>query len=268
MKGDRFMFQSFNVKYPEYEVITPQTHSSYHLRSLNVQDEERLKSSFLTPAKITEHLNKCIYDSLVSKPKNIITYDDFLRKVTLKDRDALLYGLYHITYEEIRDYEVTCPKCTKNYPVRVKASETFNMVEYPEKDIMKKKISVSLPLTKGVTVIVKQPTLFDEMTSYRTLGAQPGANPDIITETLVIDSFEQMPEEGDAVVYNDRGDIVDAYMSLPAKDKRKIHADYKEAFGQYGVFLKMKSYCVHCGEEDLLDLDLVQNFFRMVYSIE
>ncbi|MGD2071936.1 MAG: hypothetical protein PVG65_00395 [Candidatus Thorarchaeota archaeon] len=262
------MFKSFNTKYPEYEVITPQTHNSYHLRSLNVQEEERLKASFLTPAKITEHLNKCIYDSLVSKPKIITSYDDFLKNVTLKDRDALVYGLYHITYEEIRDYEVMCPRCAKSYPVRINASETFNMNEYPEKDILKKKINVELPMTPGVSAIVRQPSLFDEMSAYKTLGAQPNANADIITETLVIDSFEQIPEEGDKVIYDGRGDIVDAYLTLPARDKRKIHASYKKAFGQYGVFLKMKSYCVHCGEEDLVDLDLVQNFFRMVYTIE
>jgi len=62
------MFQGFNIKYPEYEVITPQTNLSYHVRSLNVQEEERLKASFLTPTKANDHLNKCIYDSFVKRP--------------------------------------------------------------------------------------------------------------------------------------------------------------------------------------------------------
>ena len=89
------MFKGFNLKYPEYEVITPQTKLSFTVRSLNVQEEERLKGSILTPQKITEHLNKCLYESLVTKPEVIKDFKTFLENVTLKDRDALLYGLYH-----------------------------------------------------------------------------------------------------------------------------------------------------------------------------
>ena len=55
------MFKGFDVKYPEYEVITPQTKLSFTVRSLNVREEERLKGSLMTPTKIHEHLNKCIY---------------------------------------------------------------------------------------------------------------------------------------------------------------------------------------------------------------
>jgi hypothetical protein len=261
------MFTSFNLKYPEYEVITPQTHASYHTRSLNVRDEEHLKASFLTPSKITEHLNKCIYDSLVKKPDSIKSYNDFLKNVTLKDRDALLYGLYHITYEDIRNYEIKCGNCGKNYQITVKASKTFNSLPYPKKDVLKKKVEVILPISTGVSVIIKQPTMFDELLAFQTLGSQPNANNDIITETLVIHEFKQLPENGDVIVWTEPGDIIDAYLSLPSLDKRKIHSTYRETFGKYGIVLKMKSTCIHCGQEEGVDLDLVQNFFRMVYSV-
>jgi len=36
-------FKGFNIAYPEYEVITPQSNQSYTLRSLNVSEEEKLK---------------------------------------------------------------------------------------------------------------------------------------------------------------------------------------------------------------------------------
>ena len=81
------MFIGFNLQYPEYEVITPQTHLSFTVRTLSVSDEERLKGSLMTPAKVTEHLNKCIYETLVKKPDTIKEYKDFLKLVTLKDRD-------------------------------------------------------------------------------------------------------------------------------------------------------------------------------------
>jgi len=260
-------FTGFNLKFPEYEVITPQTHQSFTVRSLNVQEEEQMKGSLMTPTKITEHLNKCIFDAIAKKPDTIKDYDAFLRNITIKDRDALLYGLYHITYEEIRNYQVRCGKCRIEYPITVKASSTFNFMSYPGKDILTKKFKTNLPVSKTVSVIIKQPSLLDEIFAMKELLNTPGSNIDTITETLIIDSFEQdIQDQTEPIVYKDRQDIIDAYRSLPAKDKRKIHEDYMENFGKYGIELKMKSFCPSCGAEETLDIDLVENFFRMVYT--
>ena len=261
------MFTGFDVKFPEYEVITPQTKLSFTVRSLNVKEEERLKGSLMTPTKIHEHLNKCIYESLVKKPEQITDYDSFLKTVTLKDRDALLYGLYHISYEEIRNYDVTCGSCSKDYPVTVQASSTFNYMPYPGDDILTKNIPVDLVATKGVVCTIKQPTLFDEMMAIKTQGVGVDSNMDVITETLIIEKFQQNPEGGDTIIYKDRGDVIDAYMSLPARDKRVIHKKYRDEFGQYGIALRMRSNCVHCGAQEDIDLDLVSNFFRMVFTV-
>lgn len=260
------MFQGFDVKYPEYEVITPQTKLSYHVRSLNVQEEERLKASYLTPTKANDHLNKCIFDSFVKKPDSITNYDTWLKQTTLKDRDALLYGLYHITYEDIRNYDVNCGVCNKSYSVSVKASETFDINFYDGDDIIGKLIDIELPISKGVFTTIKQPTLWDEVMAFKTLSVTP-SKLDIITETLIIQKFSQNPPAGgDTVVYSDREDVIDAYRSLPAKDKRHLYSEYKENFGKYGISMKMLSICQHCGAEDMIDINLVDNFFRMVYS--
>ena len=261
------MFKGFDIKYPEYEVHTPHTNLSYNVRSLNVQEEEKLKGSLLSAIKVNEHLNKCIYDSITKKPEEIKNYDTFLKHTTLKDRDALLYGLYHITYEEIRNYDVTCPSCRKEYPVTVQASSTFNMNSYPNNDILTKQVKVDLPISHGVCAFISQPTLFEEMAALKTLGVSTGTNMDILTETLILKKFQQDPEGGDTIIYSDREDIMDAYMTLPSKDKREIYKKYKEEFGQYGISLKMASNCVHCGAQDEIDIDLVENFFRMVHSI-
>ena len=264
------MFTGFNLNYPEYEVITPQTKLSFNVRSINVQEEENLKGSLMTPTKITEHLNKCIFNSIVKKPDSIKDFDAFLRTVTLKDRDALLYGLFHITYEDIRNYEVKCGNgnCGKDYPVTVKASSTFNYNVYTEKDnILTKKIKVDLPKSKGVSAIIKQPSLFDETTALRELSQRPGSSTDIIVETLVIEKFEQdIPEQATPTSYTERTDIIDAYMTLPAKDKREIHEKYMENFGKFAIELKMKSFCPACGNEEEIDIDLVENFFRAIYQ--
>jgi len=259
------MFKGWNAVYPEYEVITPQSHDSYHLKSLNVREEEKLKGSLITPTKITEHLNSCIYHSIVKKPASIKDYDTFLKNVTLKDRDALLYGLFHITYEEIRNYDVKCGSCGKEHPVTIEAEKTFNMTPYPEKDILKKEVKVPLKVVQGVSAFIKQPTLFDEITNLKTSVNARGSNMDLITETLVISKFLQEPLEGGAVEYKTREDIVDAYLDLPSKDKRIINKAYVDNFGQYCIDLKMKVFCPSCGQEEEVAIDLVSNFFSNLY---
>ncbi len=259
------MFKGFNVPMAEYEVITPHTGLSFHLRSLSVREEERLKGSLITPAKITEHLNRCIFDAITKRPKEIKDYNDYLMKLSIKDRDSLLYGLYHITYEEVRNYDIRCTECTKMYPVTVQASNTFNIIPYPGDDILSKRITVELPRTEGVSAIVKQPSLMDELTSSKTLSSAPDVSLELGTETLIIDRFIQVREDGTEEVYDERGDIIDAYKSLPAKDKRTIYEAYTENLGKYGIELKMKSYCTHCGFEEIVDIDLIDQFFRMVY---
>ena len=261
------MFKGFNLKYPEYEVITPHTKLSFTVRSLNVSEEEKMKSSLISPNKITEHLNTCIYETIVKKPAAIKDFKTFLKTCTLKDRDALLYGLYHITYEEVRNYDINCSSCGKTYPVTIQASDTFQFNMYPDKDILKKRVKKELPMSKGIFVVIKQPSLFDELEAIKHLSGRLGLNIELITETLIIDSFEQDIEEATKPkIYNDRSDIIDAYLSLPARDKRIIHETYQEAFGKYGVDLKMKTFCPHCSAEEEVDIDLVSQFFRMVYS--
>ena len=257
-----------DLKYPEYEVITPQTKLTFNVRSLNVQEEERMKGSLITPTKVTEHLNKCIFETITKMPEAIKDYDTFLKSITLKDRDALLYGLYHITYEEIRNYDVRCGSCRKEYPVTVKASSTFNINPYLGKDnIISKRVKVKLPISKTVTAIIKQPTVFDETFALRELSSTPGSNIDIIVETLIIERFEEnIEKQTTPITYTDRQDIIDAYRSLPARDKRDLHDKYMDNFGKYRIELKMRSYCPACGAEEVIDIDLVENFFRFVYS--
>ena len=260
-------FKGFAVPLPEYEVITPQTKKSYTLRSLNVQEEEGLKGSLVTPAKIAEHLNTCIFNSLVSKPAEVTDLDSFIRNTTLKDRDALLYGLYHITYEEIRNYQVKCTACAHEYAVTIQASSTFNYKSYPGDNILTDSFKVELPISKGVFVTVKQPTLFDEISGIQQLSHRPGSTIELITETLIIDKFEQdIPDRKTPIVYSDRVDVIDAYLSLPAKDKRIIYRTYEKEFGAYGIELKMQSNCVSCGNQDNYDIDLVESFFRALFS--
>lgn len=263
------MFTGFNQKFPEYEVITPHTNQSFLLRSMTVQEEERMKGSLLSPSIVTDHLNRCIFECIVRKPEVIRNFEDFLSMCSLKDRDALLYGLYHITYEEVRNYDVSCGKCGKTHPITVQVSSTFSMNSYPEdqKSILEQRYPVELPIMKGVIATVKQPSLKDEVDGMKFAGNNSKLL-DLVTETLIIESFVENTEGGDSQVYSSREDIVDAYRSLTPNDKRAIFKEYRSKLGSYGIELKMRTTCVHCGEEEVLDLDLVDNFFRMVHTLD
>lgn len=254
--------------YPEYDVITPQTLQTFSVRTLTVAEEERLKGSLKVPSRLVDLLNRAIWDCIIKKPDAVKNFNDFLKKVTLKDRDALLYGLYHISYEEIRNYDVECSSCARTYSVTIKASDTFNIVPFPKKagNILDKKIEKELPVTKSVSVVVRQPVLQDEIDVLGLfLDSQETG---VLTETLVIEKLTEQVEEN-KVVYEHREDIVDAYRSLPSKDRKFIFNIYMEEFGKYGIDLKMRATCnkPDCGYSEVIDVDLSTQFFRMAYSV-
>lgn len=260
-------FTGFTTAFPEYEAKTPQTHQSFSVRSLTVAEEERMKGSFITPEKVTEHLNKCIYEALVKKPDHIKDYNSYLTNLTVKDRESLLYALYAITYDDERNYDVKCWSCRKKYSIKIKPSSTFNFNPYPADDILTKRVNVKLSGFSNVVVVIKQPTLMDEWNAIKELTTTPGFTIDNITDTLIVEKFIETPENSsEAIVYSERGDIIDAFMSLPSKDKRKIFKEWMSNFGQYCVELKMKSYCSSCGEEEIVTIDLVDQFFRSVHG--
>lgn len=261
------MFQGWQgIEYPEYEVICPQTHKSFTVKTLNIMKEIRLKGSLITPIKITEHLNRVIWECIVQKPKDILTFDDFMTKLTMKDRDALLYGLYHTTYEEIRNYTVTCPSCKKDYAITINASSTFNYNPYPTDDILTKIVKIPLPVTKGVFAYINQPKLIDEIEIQQKLSY---LDTELMTLILPIQKLTQESEGGEEIViYTDKIDIADGYVTLTPRDKRSIFKSYVENFGNYGIELKCQSTCTHCGYTDIVIIDLVEQFFRDMYETE
>lgn len=262
------MFTTFNAVLPVYEVVTPQTKQSFKVKSLTIADEEKMKASLMNESKILSHLNKCLYDSLAEKDPNY-SFKDFLSGVTIKDRDALLYGLYHITYEEIRNYSVTCGACGKSHDVTVNASDTFSMDIYDgeEKAILEKRVPVSLEILEGVKVIIKQPTLDDENEVLRKFSFNANTSNDMLMKSLIIESFEFTPPEATSPeVYTERNDILQAYLSMPAKDKKLLMDAYAEQFGKYKSNLKMQVSCTSCGHTEVIDIDLVDNFFRAMYQ--
>ena len=162
------IFKGLPFKYPEYEVITPQGMKSYTLRSMKVSDEQNLKGSMVTPSKIARHLAQTIWDCLVKKPDDIKTFDDFMSKTTMKDRDALLFGLYVATYKDIQSYTITCDDCGFTNKVKIDVGKWFSAKTWMEKGenftpVLDYRPEARLEIFNSVAFILKSPTIKDEI---------------------------------------------------------------------------------------------------------
>ena len=264
------VFKGFDIKYPEYSVITPQTLKEFTIRSLTVSEEETLKASLLTPSTLAEHLNKIIYSCIVKKPDNIKTFNDFLNNLTIKDRDALMYGLYHVTYKDIHNYDVTCESCDNINSVKIDFLKSFKAQfwtsDKPEDSILKKEIPVKFEVAQGITAIIVQPKLIDEQNILKKLTFSSDANRDMNLELLVIKRFEIDRKEAKTPdTIEDRDNILKGYKQLPVTDRKMIDSAYAENFGKYGVAIRSIVKCQKCGSENDVSIDLVKQFFRSIY---
>ena len=262
------IFNGFEIKYPEYEVITPQTVEKFTVRCLRADEEEKLKGSLLTPASFISHLNKCIYEILVKKPKHIKNFEDFKNSVTILDRDALLYGLTHISYPEDQIFETECTNCSFAISMKVDLAKTFNISPYPKgnSEILKNEINVELDHAKNVTAIVKQPVLNDEERITSDPLYNSDENKSLGLECLIVKEFKMYDASSDkTTIIKDRDNIFKGYKSLTSHDKKKILDTYNENFGKYRMTLNVKVNCPRCKEVNEGEINLVQNLFRVLY---
>jgi len=264
------VFNGFNIKYPEYSVVTPHTLQEFTIRTLTIEDEEKLKGSMLTPNKLAQHLNEVIYSCLVKKPDHIKTYQDFLKNLTIKDRDALMYGLYHVTYKDIHNYDVSCSKCEHVNSVKIDFLKSFKMTSWATDDkdkALTKEIPVKFEIAQGITAIVHQPTLSDEVELLNKTTFATEAVRDLSMQLLIIKKFEierQAAKTPDTV--EDRDNILKGYKQLPSTDKKLITKAYEDTFGKYGVDIECMVNCQKCGSQEKVSIDLVRQFFRAIYQ--
>ena len=263
------VFSGFKIAYPEYSVITPHTLKEFTIRTLTIDEEEKLKGSLLTPNKLAEHLNDVIYQCLIKKPDDIKTYQDFLNKLTIKDRDALMYGLYHVTYKDIHNYDVTCTKCEHVNSVKVDFLKSFKAEMWPKEsgNIIEKEIPVKFQIATGISAVIRQPLLVDECNLLKETSFATDTVRDLSMQLLIIKRFEQdRPEAKTPDTIEDRQNILKGYKQLPSPDRKLMESAYIENFGKYGVTIESIVKCQKCGNEEEIIIDLVKQFFRSIFQ--
>lgn len=264
------IFQGFGIQYPEYEVITPQGLKHYTLRTMTVAEEELLKGSMLSPSTIAQHIAEVLWKCIVKKPDEIKTYEDFIKRTTLKDRDALIIGLHLITYGDIDKYSAECPKCSFNneFAVNIANSMSYLLWNDEKNAFVDRRVTVPLSIFKGVSAVIKTPTMADEIEINKKTQHMSEQMSRMMMDLLMIDKFVIEPSEknpnGDEVT--DRQNILSAYNSLPSKDKSLIASKFRDEFNKYQLQIKSKIICRQCGEEIDINVDLTQQFFRSLYQ--
>jgi len=246
---------------PQYDVITPQTNKTFTLRTMTVAEEMKLKGSLITPEQIVSHVTAVLYDCIVNKPEDIKDIKDFMTKVTTHDRQALLFGLFHVTHGEIQKYPVeSCKGCGKSYEYNFPTDSLCKITQYEgEEDILTMLVEVKLPISK-LSCFIKQPTIRDEIVAAKT-AVQIPHDKEFLDELIFVEKFTKGAKEFSEIM-----EKLSLFKALPSKDRRVLWQKYTELFGQYQVKVSGEAVCPFCKTEIEINIDFMEIFFRMVYE--
>jgi len=260
------MFKGVKIQVPEIEVLCPQSKNKFRVRSLSLGEEANMKSSLLASnGPISIKLNEIIYNSIADENKP--TFDEFLKITSTRDRDALLLGLYQITYGDeyiLENYQCVNPRCQKTYNLRTKLSKGFNINAYKGKENLLEK-EVPVELAEGVIAYVHQPTLDYEKSVYEKL-----AENDLLTPLyLKISKLDVTNEDGNYILSLKENEVDYSMVisrNLYSIHKKMINEAYLKAFGKYDVSVTILNKCPYCGYSDEFELDFVKQFFLVVFG--
>ena len=260
-------FSGFNIKYPEYEVIPPLTISKCSVRCMRSDDEMALKGSFVTSeAGIVDQINKAVWQCMVSKPDGVVSFDDFVSKMFTKDRDALFYGLNHVTYGDDFTFKFKCPECGKTFSAKVKLGECFSIKTWGH-DVGPAEYTVDfeLPEAPGSKIVLRAPTIGHEAALMSDPVFAPKSNKPYMTLCSHIDHLEETGTNGEVNRYKEPLSLLKGVQTIKPQTRKLLEDLVDKEFGAYDISLTAKVKCPmqHCGHvEEGVELDLSECLFR------
>lgn len=246
---------------PLYMVVTPHTNCEFHIKSMSLMHEEALKTSFVSRQMLTKMLSKSIFDNIVIKPDHIKNYQDFIENITLNDEVALLYGLYHTSYGELSNLNVSCPECKKSFETSIQTAGLMHFDPYPGEDYIYKRHTVEL--NSGFKAVLRPVTVKAEIEYLEEALIIDNEDVDDLSEyMLMIDHF--IHPSGKEI----RGTL-DKFLILSAMGTgvgKKLKKENEEAFKGHGIEFHQEIQCnqTACGKKFKVEVDLLDQFFRMV----
>lgn len=201
------------IKTPVYSIFTPQTGNVFDIRSLNVGEIVSIRQSLQFKNRHTaEFINSILWQIIVKKPDHIKTYDDFLKKITTKDREALITGVYQFSYGDDKDFTVTCGNadCQSRQPLKIKLSDIFQMNYYPNEQVAnsyrlsQEASGQSFMDTNDVKPITKKDI---DVVQYDEIQAPPEGMPEDLARIQFPEYFENLEKEKNESIEKQNEDV-------------------------------------------------------------
>jgi len=263
---DMPQFQAFEL--PKWEVLTPHTLQKISMKSLLVQQEEALKTSAISTTKMLELINKIIFDCMDTHEAPFDTMENFMKSLTLADREALIYGLVVASYGEEQDFNVTCSVCSKTFTEKANLTQNVDIKIYQDKGaIIQKKVDVELPISKAIATL-QMPTLWDEYIFANSKGVSPDvlrkADDYLTVKTLkILAKDEKEPEKTKYLIIDNVFEIYAYMRTMSARDRKTIYKEWNTVFGDCGVRVHIPTLCPHCGNRGEMFINMVNELFRL-----
>lgn len=160
--------------------------------------------------------------------------------LSIGDRDTLFLGVIKATYGRTKEFQVGCPKCSKDNDVAMDLEEDFKIQE-PNIDLHEPMV---VKLRKGATVKLRIPTIND--TAYVSKKAQNTS----VQNTLMISRCTVWPDG------NQPADVEDWAKSLNVADRNKMVKALLDV--KAGPSIEAVNVpCAHCGEEMTIAVDWI-----------
>lgn len=247
---------------PLYMIVTPCTHIEYSIKSMTVMMEEALRTSLTSKQSLIKMLASAIYDCIVEKPKHIETFDDFCKSISAADQVALFFGLIHQSYGEITDIQTACPKCDSKVSLEnLSTAGLMDLKMYEGGDFLTKR--VEMITDSGFKIVMRQPTLYDELSLFDDLLQIPNDKIGDLKEYLQNIEYIMHPQ---GKKLTSPTDLYMVISELNLKEGKQIRNLFEKAYGEFGCTFEHDTKCSSktCGFSFKVEVNLFNQFFRMV----
>lgn len=256
---------------PSMEVKLPLAKISVMVKGMLFSDECSLKSTVVTNDGLKlDVLTKFAYNRIIDPPKDIDTFDKFKSVCTSLDRDAILLGIFGVSFGSKYTVTVKCDSCKHENTFDLDLTRTIvNTCDVKKKfSVINKRESLSFPVKNGTAeFIASYPTLKDEDLVYKNI-SDIQLNSDKFTDLIsYIDEFKYTDKDGESETIRKDEDIYNiaaAINSLTPGMVKDMIDKINNTFKRYRYYISTYFDCANCKSEINIEMAIFELFFREI----
>jgi len=267
------------------ELILPIAKLEVFVSPLLVSDDLQIRSSIVSPDNYDNEICSMIFKHTQFKTTQL-SYNDFLNKLTLIDKQVLLWGILNSTYKTISDENVKCSKCGNVSKVNINYDDLLHEdslmaweedkpvdqfiktcnIDINSEDITKLEIDLAITSLQYRISTLRLVSTEKIKENYNSIGSIF-----TIAEQLTSITKEIRVFSPDSTIYpiNNLQEIHMAYYKLTHDIIEKIRIEY-EYFNKYIPSFYTNVKCINCENITKHTIDpevfLFRNYFRWAQS--